>query len=168
MVPHISDILKNKSVAIVLLAAVDCAGDLSELKELYDEIGKIVAKPLKESENDESEEVAEEGGNDKTEESSHPICDACGHWVVKSIVQKDKARVEASYSNIFVNQLCDLIPAGSFADWAVFNRGAFVLVSLLETEIESVVKRVKEDLALLPKLEAEGKGIDLLKKVLDK
>lgn len=169
MVPHISDILKNKSVAIVLLAAVDCSGDLSELKELYDVIGKIVAKPLKEIESGENGEDDEEETKEKTEESSHPISDACGHWVIKSIVQKDKARIEAGHTNIFSSQLCSLITAGSFADWAVFNRGAFVLVSLLETEIDTVVKRIKEDLALLPKTsEAEGKGIDLLKKVLSK
>jgi len=174
MVPHVSDILINKSVAIVLLAAVECSGDLPELKQLYEEIAKIVAKPLKEIEsivinNLDSEENTEEKAN----ESSHPICDACGHWVIKSIIQKDKARMKEKNCVLFAEQLCSLISSGSFVDWALFNRGAFVLVSLLETEIKSVVTKVKSDLTLLPKsandeTDLKGKGIALLKEVLSK
>lgn len=174
MVPHITDILKNKSVAIVLLAAVECAGDSPELTLLFGEISKIIAKPIKEIEYEEGDD---DGPDDKSEgvvlETDHPVCDACGHWVIKSIVQKDKVRVSDGYTVIFSKQLCDLVPAGSFVDWAIYNRGAFVLVSLLETGIDSVIKRIKDDLSLLsktPNLDngENRKGIDLLQKVLDK
>lgn len=157
------EIILNKSTAVVLLAALEVAKDSPKAVALMEKIASVVGKPLK------SAELENEAG--ETEEvptTDHPVVDACGHWLVKSIIKQDKQRTESGCKKLFSTLLCDHVPAGCFTDWANENRGAFVLVSLLESGVESVVERVKEDLKFLDrtKKETHGKGFDILEKIL--
>ena len=174
MASHANDIMSNKSVAIVLLAAIDCSKDSPELINLFEKIAGVISKPIKTIETEVNIPVELDVGTKATAtDVGHPVCDACGHWVIKSIIQKDKARSKDGNKVIFSKIVCDLMSIGSFVDWATFNRGAFILVSLLETEIDSVRKRVEEDLNLLPEITrsqsiGNSKGFELLQNLINK
>jgi len=203
MMSHLDDIMRNKSVAIVLLAALECAPDSAELTDIFEKITSMVSKPLtteddeneeeeeekenkgkeeeknieeKEEENEEEEKPAEEENEKPTEVEAletkkekveHLVCDACGHWVVKNIVQRDKKRKEDGKETMFSQILCDSIPGSMFAEWATFNRGAFVLVALVECGIDPVKNKVVENLNLPASVaEDAGPGVKLLHKLL--
>jgi len=161
---NLEDVIKNKSASIVLLATLDVSYDSAHSHDILQKLVTLVKKPLK-SDKPSSDDPTKADTVDTTIE--HPICDACGHWVIKSIVQQDKIRIEKGSDVIFSKLLCEAIPTGSFADWTASNRSAFVLVSLLESGIESVTKRVKEDLNFI-RLDdiATSKGLEILKKLL--
>lgn len=158
------DIILNKSTAVVLLAALEVAKDSPKAIVLMEKIASIVGKPLKSLEREN-----EEGETEEVPTTAHPIVDACGHWLVKSIIKQDKQRKEHGCENLFSMILCDHVPTGCFTDWSTENRGAFVLVSLLESGIESVVSRVKADLKFLHQSKdnkENSKGFDILTKLL--
>lgn len=126
---HITEVLKNKSAAIVFLAMLDCTNDdTPEIKEIFEKTAKIISEPIQ--------------CKESTDSLNHPICDACGHWVIKSMVQQDKKRVCDDKNIIFSQILCETMPSSNFVEWSKFNRGAFVLVSLMETGIETVKKHI--------------------------
>lgn len=156
------DIMLNKSTAVVLLATMEVDKESSKIVPLMEKIASLVGKPLKSK-----DEQDENGKTVEVPSSDHPIIDACGHWLVKSIIKQDQIRKESGCENLFSSILCDHVPQGCFSDWSNENRGAFVLVSLLESGIESVVTRVKEDLKFMDKSRQEPtKGFELLSKLL--
>jgi len=160
MVSPIKDILRNKSAAIVLLAAIEVSKDLAESISLMETIVGLIKKPLKFHEAEPGDEESDASN------TSHPICDPCGHWVVKSLVQQDKIRIERGDSALFSKLVCHELAEGTLADWAGVNRGAFVVISLLETGIESVTAHVKEDLKFFKPPKEKSKGLEILTKLL--
>eukprot|EP00111_Clytia_hemisphaerica_P009198 TCONS_00027031-protein len=171
------DIMLNKSTVVVFLAALEVSKDSKQTTMLMEKVASIFAKPLKEKtdlENEsesEEEKEAEEGDVQKEEKgpkADHPVVDACGHWCLKSVIKQDKKRQENGYGTLFSTILCNHVTEGGFSDWATENRGAFVLVSLLESGIQSVTDRVKADLKFVEKdkLDKELKGIELLLKLI--
>merc|ERR1712013_645131 len=212
MVSHLDDILRNKSVAIVLLAAIECAPDCEELSEIFAKICEMLCAPLKmevevkpekkevkkarkeevkedeedEEDEDEDEEEGEEEEQEKMEEDEvedekkedvkteepltttieNLVCDACGHWVVKNIIQLDKKRKENNCETMFSSTLCDAVAPASLAEWATFNRGSFVLVALVECGVEGVKEKVVNNCNLPDAVkEDDTPGLKLLYKL---
>merc|ERR1712013_893688 len=199
MVSHLDDILRNKSVAIVLLAAIECAPDCEELSEIFAKICEMLCAPLKmevevkpekkevkkakkeevkeDEEDEEDEDEDEDEGEDekkedvKTEEPltttvENLVCDACGHWVVKNIIQLDKKRKENNCETMFSSTLCDAVAPASLAEWATFNRGSFVLVALVECGVEGVKEKVVNNCNLPDAVkEDDTPGLKLLYKL---
>lgn len=151
MVNNIKDILPNKRAAVVLLAALEVSFDLPESRQVLEAIIELLKTPF-----------------EADEQEGHPVADACGHWVVKNLIKQDKLRIDEGVKVLFSKLLCDAIPRGYFTEWAASGRGAFVIVSLLETGIESVVKRVKKDLKTWtrPNSEEHAKGLEVLEEAL--
>lgn len=178
MVSHLDDIMRNKSVAVVLLAAIECAPDSDELTEIFKKIVAMVTEPLKkvvnvekteEADEDEADEADEEAGESSASEvKEHLVCDACGHWVIKNIVIRDKKRKENGCSTMFSQMLCDSLPPSSIGEWATFNRGAFILVALVESEVDAVKDMVVNNLNLPENLkDDDGPGMKLLHKLVN-
>lgn len=164
LLTHVKDIISNKSASIVFLAALDVSGGMPKSESLLHKLAELAGKPFKVTDELEKEITTDLKPHDT---DSHPINDACGHWVIKNVIRQDKTRIENGNDVLFSKVLCDVVPEGCFADWASSNRGAFVLVSLLESEIDSVTSRVKEDLKFLEKDKLEeSKGLVILKKLL--
>jgi len=160
MTSHVTDIMKNKSAAIVLLAALECADDSDELKNIFEKIVDIVSEPLEKKESGDGIEASDTNGE-------HPVCHPCGHWVIKTLVQQDKKRAEAGKTTMFATLLIDALPASQLARWSSFNRGAFVLVSLIECGVEGVREKVVEHLDLPDTINDDAlPGLKLLHKIL--
>eukprot|EP00112_Aurelia_sp_Birch-Aquarium-sp1_P011297 Seg2376.2 transcript_id=Seg2376.2/GoldUCD/mRNA.D3Y31 product="Pumilio 3" protein_id=Seg2376.2/GoldUCD/D3Y31 len=145
-------LIKDKSDCQILLAAVEHSGEADSSVELMKRISKLASKPL----------------DSETNEEDHAITHACAHWVIKRIVQQDKARNEHDEENLFCKILLDIVPEGSLGDWVQYNRGAFVVASLLESGLEDIQNRVKNDLEYLSdKLKpGQTKGMDVVIKLL--
>ncbi|GIY30597.1 pumilio homolog 3 [Caerostris extrusa] len=59
------------------------------------------------------------------------------------IKQKASLKNDVEFSEVLIQTVPNMV----FKSWIECNRGAFLLVNLLETEIPAVVKRIKEELA---------------------
>ncbi|XP_014673454.1 PREDICTED: pumilio domain-containing protein KIAA0020 homolog [Priapulus caudatus] len=81
----------------------------------------------------------------KSAESFHIVEQASGHLVVKRLIQSDKERIEKGQPS-FCEMLLESLPEGCLKSWVSCNRGSFIVVALLETEIPSVVEKVKKEL----------------------
>jgi len=79
-------------------------------------------------------------------DSYHVIEHSQGHFVFKRILELDKANYsskEATLSQTLVEKLTD----ENFRSWIACNKGAFILVKMIETEIPIVVSRLKSILS---------------------
>ncbi|XP_047123683.1 pumilio homolog 3 isoform X2 [Hydra vulgaris] len=153
MSTYINKIVINKSAAIVLLAALEVSNDLPQYEKLLNEIAAMFG-----------------GSSKKNNENEELVTNECAHFVLKTIIKQDLQRIERDSKILFSNILCKAVPQGCFADWAVHNRGAFILVSLLETGIKAVITRVKEDMGFVKKNKNSelSKGCEILHKLLSK
>ncbi|XP_065657225.1 pumilio homolog 3 isoform X4 [Hydra vulgaris] len=153
MSTYIHKIVVNKSAAIVLLAALEVSNGLPQHEKLLNEIAAMFG-----------------GSSKKNNENEELVTNECAHFVLKTIIKQDLQRIERDSKILFSNILCKAVPQGCFADWAVHNRGAFILVSLLETGIKAVVTRVKEDMGFVKKNKNSelSKGCEILHKLLSK
>jgi len=169
MIPHLGDIMKNKSVAIVLLAVLECCDESPELISILEKIAIMISEPLRKLTTEENVSDNSEDKANITDNNDHPVCDACGHWVIKSIIKQDKTRKENNSQTTFSEILCNLISPSCFTEWATFNRGAFVLISLIETNIDSVKRMVVDNLTLPTNSQGgHSKGIQILKELITK
>ncbi|GIY60282.1 pumilio homolog 3, partial [Caerostris darwini] len=99
---------------------------------------------------------------------THPIeLDGISYVLKQLIVNKTKS--ESKNDVEFSEVLIQTVPNMVFKSWIECNRGAFLLVNLLETEIPAVVKRIKEELAGCKKYMSKKSyvGAAILKKKLD-
>ncbi|GFT47703.1 hypothetical protein NPIL_36371 [Nephila pilipes] len=98
----------------------------------------------------------------------HPIEHPGSHFMFKQLVIQDKE--ESNDGVKFSEVLIQTVPKLVFKSWMDCNRGAFLLISMLETELPSVVERIKEELTgcktYLSQKEYVGAKI-LLKKLKD-
>ncbi|PRD32724.1 UNVERIFIED_CONTAM: pum3, partial [Trichonephila clavipes] len=79
-----------------------------------------------------------------TENKKHAIENPGSHFMFKQLITRDK---EESNDNVkFSEVLIETVPKLVFKSWMDCNRGAFLLVGLLETELPTVVERIKQEL----------------------
>jgi len=85
--------------------------------------------------------------------------------MLKKIIQKDKERGEDTFSKIVL----DNFEVEGLEAWVTCNRGAFLFVNMLETEVAEVVKIVKEKLGTMEKTlkREKTKGAEVLTKKLN-
>ena len=135
----------------------------------WQKIVAMVCEPLKKvgDEEQKEEDLEEETAVvPTTKPKEHLVCDACGHWVIKNMVQQDKKRTESQFTTMFSQMLCNSISAGSIAEWATFNRGAFILVALIESGMDAVKDMVIKNLNLPASVkDDDGPGVKLLHKL---
>uniref|UniRef100_T1J1K3 PUM-HD domain-containing protein n=1 Tax=Strigamia maritima TaxID=126957 RepID=T1J1K3_STRMM len=79
--------------------------------------------------------------DDKT--SSHIIDNSIGHSFLKKLLKYDKMSRDKS-GDLFCEKLMSVIEPNNFFDWINCNRGTFIIISLIETGIESVVLKLKK------------------------
>lgn len=96
-------------------------------------------------------------------ESHHIVEHVAGHLLLKKLLQADKMRKQNNQIS-FAELLLEYLPEGALKSWLTCNRGAFIVVALLETENAKVVDEVKQHLKGCKKLLArqETKGAKIL------
>ncbi|KAI8509258.1 hypothetical protein Bbelb_131060 [Branchiostoma belcheri] len=108
-------------------------------------------------------------GRDGEESEMHLVEHPAGHLFLKRLLTWDKTQREAGQTEgFFAPALLSHLEPGAMASWAKVNRGAFVIVSLLDTGIPEVVKRVQKELepqkTMLKNIKVAGTDI-LVKKL---
>jgi len=143
----IQEILKNKSACMVLLASLEHSTGNASGQVILENICTLAAVKFEDD-----------------DDQGHIADDECGHWVLKKVIEQDKSRVKKDDSVLLSRLLCESIPDGYFAEWCNTNRRAFVLASLLETNIDEVVSRIKEDLKDISKsvTDTPSKGLTVV------
>lgn len=83
------------------------------------------------------------------------------HMVLKKLIQHDKTRQQPPH---FSQYLIDNVDEETIKGWLSCNRGAFLLVNMIETDIDSVKSAVNDKLKNLRKYlqKQKNKGADLL------
>jgi pumilio family protein 6 len=83
------------------------------------------------------------------------------HMTIKKLIQFDKLRSGPPY---FSQVLIDEVDSELVKEWIGCNRGAFVLVTMMETDIDSVKKVVTEKVKPFKKFlqKQTNKGADML------
>eukprot|EP00795_Rhopilema_esculentum_P004855 gene4855-21184_t len=149
---NVDSFINDKSDCQILLAALEHSLESVESLEVMTSIAKLASEPL-------DQEAGEE---------NHPAIHACAHWVIKRIIQQDKLRQERGEKNLFCKVLLDTVPENEYGKWVQYNRGAFVVASLLESGVEEVQMRVKKALQKVSDTLQPGKskGMDVVIKLL--
>ena len=113
---------------IFLKGALNCTGVSIE-----------ILKPLMERLSDIASEKFEIGGDNMVESAS-------GHMLLKKIITQDKIRKLEGIPTFSQMLLNDLGSKGTLECYLKCNRGAFILVTMIETNIPELQKSVKEAL----------------------
>eukprot|EP00058_Branchiostoma_floridae_P020525 XP_002606015.1 hypothetical protein BRAFLDRAFT_269781 [Branchiostoma floridae] len=152
---HTKDLVFDKAQSQVALATLEYAqGDKTAA---YEALSVLAAEDFMPQ------------GRDGDESQMHLVEHPAGHLFLKRLLTWDKNQREAGQTQGFfaLALLSDLEP-GAMASWAKVNRGAFVIVSLLDTGIPEVVKRVQKELepqkTMLKNIKVAGTDI-LVKKL---
>jgi len=170
MTTNISDVIRNKSASQVLIAAMNLSSSAPEASSnLIESIAGIASQPFDEAIGEMPPD--EDQTTPDTEQTGHPVCDECGHLALRRLLRQDKQRVERGEKTL-TSAICDAVRAGGFVEWAQSNRGAFVLVSLLESGVTEGEGRVRGEFEGRPLPEeagdeAQAKGIRLLRGLLE-
>lgn len=144
--------LKDSSNCLVLAAILKfCVG--KELLTAFKAVASVIGHSM-----DEDLKNALSSSGDKIQ---HWVEQSAVHMVVKKLIQFDKLRTEPPY---FSQVLIDEVDPDEVKGWVSCNRGAFILVNMLETEISSVKKAVTEKLQGIRKYigKQSNKGADIL------
>lgn len=144
--------LKDSSNCQVLASILKfCVG--KELQEAFKAVASVVCNPL-----DQDLRNAFSSANEKVQSW---VEQSAVHMVLKKLVQFDKLRTQPPY---FSQALIDEVDTDEIKTWISCNRGSFLLVNMLETEIESVKTVVEEKLKNLRKFlqKQTNKGADIL------
>lgn len=104
------------------------------------------------------------------EEEDHVFKSASGHFAIKQLIQLDKKRREKGSDFLFSPLLMARIDPETLFNMCQINRGAFVVVSLLECSVSEVCEEVEQSLKpYLKKLKTiENKGVAIVIKLLNK
>lgn len=144
--------LKDNSVCLVLASVLKfCVGD--ELQPAFKAIASVIGNPL-----DQDLRNAFSSGTEKVQ---YWVEQSAVHMVMKQLIQFDKLRTQPPY---FSQAVIDEVDQDEIKGWLSCNRGAFLLVNMLETDIDSVKQAVVEKLKNLRKFltKQSNKGADIL------
>lgn len=145
--------LTDNSNCLVLGAILKFCEGASDLSAAFNAVASIVGKQL--------DEETKNAFNSDKEKVTYWVEQSAIHMTLKKLIQYDKQRAQAPYiSQALIDEVEDEVLKG----WIGCNRGAFLLVNMLETEkdeiIHSVSERLKEYRKLIQK--QKHKGADLL------
>ncbi|XP_078658455.1 pumilio homolog 3-like [Branchiostoma floridae x Branchiostoma belcheri] len=152
---HTKDLVFDKAQSQVALATLEYAyGDKTAA---YEALSLLAAEDFMPQ------------GRDGEESEMHLVEHPAGHLFLKRLLTWDKTQREAGQTEgFFAPALLSHLEPGAMASWAKVNRGAFVIVSLLDTGIPEVVKRVQKELepqkTMLKNIKVAGTDI-LVKKL---
>lgn len=144
--------LKDSSNCQVLASIlIHCVG--KELQDAFKAIASVVANPL-----DQDLKNAFSSANEKVQ---CWVEQSAVHMVMKKLIQFDKLRTQPPH---FSQALIDEIDTDEIKTWLSCNRGSFLLVNMLETEIPSVKAVLVDKLKNLRKFlqKQNNKGADIL------
>ncbi|KAK4011914.1 pumilio homolog 3 [Daphnia magna] len=150
--------LKDSKNCLVLGSILKfCVGN--ELQTAFKAIASVIGNPL---DQDLRNAFSSDG-----EKVQHWVEQSAVHMVVKKLVQFDKLRTQPPY---FSQAIIDEVDAEEIKGWLSCNRAAFLLVNLVETEIDSVTQAVLEKLKNLRKFlqKQTNKGANILDSKLSK
>eukprot|EP00794_Sanderia_malayensis_P008276 gene8276-9160_t len=149
---NIENIIKDKSQCQILLAAMEHSKESKVSSDVMNSIIELMAMDIDEFENSED----------------HVVFHPCAHWVIKKIIQQDKERLEKEEDNLFSELLVISVDGNTYGNWVQYNRGAFVVASLLESGIDDVIMPIKQSLLLQPShlKQGQSKGMDIVMKLL--
>ncbi len=101
-------------------------------------------------------------------EEPNLVEDAATHLMLKRIIAQDKARHERDVK-LFSDCLLEALDEDALESWVSCNRGAFLLVAMMETDVERVQKEVKNKVKKFTKTLAKekNKGAEVLRKKLE-
>ncbi|XP_057379723.1 pumilio homolog 3-like [Daphnia carinata] len=150
--------LKDSKNCLVLGSILKfCVGN--ELQTAFKAVASVIGNPL---DQDLRNAFSSDG-----EKVQHWVEQSAVHMVVKKLVQFDKFRTQPPY---FSQAIIDEVDAEEIKGWLSCNRAAFLLVNMVETEIDSVTQAVLEKLKNLRKFlqKQTNKGANILDSKLSK
>lgn len=144
--------LSNSSISMVTLAILK-AGDGEKLKAAYEAIGDYIIDP---------ESVIKE------DEKEYKVVEYSGlHMMLKKLIQNDKTLIEKEKTT-FGEVLIEKLDSEVVKQWIEFNRGCFLLITLIENSSEStandLITKLKPIAKTLKTKKTPGASI-LLKKL---
>ena len=124
---NINELLKDDSkCSIFVKAALNCTGVSNEnVKPLLEKLSDIASEKF-------------EVGSDNFVES------AAGHMLLKKVIAHDKVRYAEGLETFSQKLLCKLKEKKTMESYIKCNRGAFVLVTMIQTDISDLRKSVKD------------------------
>ena len=144
--------LKESSKCLLLAPILKyCVGE--ELLTAFKSIASVVCQPL--------DQDIRNMFSSENEKVQHWAEQSAVHMVLKKLIQYDKQRKDPPYFSL---ALIDHLDKEVLMGWLGCNRGAFLLVNMLETELEPVKKAVTEKVKPVRKFlqKQKNKGADLL------
>ncbi|XP_078050252.1 pumilio and CPL domain-containing protein penguin [Augochlora pura] len=130
VVENIGTWLSNSSIAMVALAVLN-AGAGEKLKLAFESIASYITDP---------------NSKIKEEDTEHKIVEHSGlHMMLKKLIQNDK-KVRENNDTTFGEVLINHLEVNVIEEWIEFNRGCFLLVFLLENEVESLTNTLRSKL----------------------
>lgn len=145
--------LKDSRRCLLLTPILKFCVGAEALKAAFEAIASIVGQPL---DQDTRNMFSSDG-----EVVQHWVEQSAVHMVLKKLVQFDKMRAQPPY---FSQVLIDQADSEVIKQWLSCNRASFLLVNMLETNIESVKAAVADRVKNLRKYlqKQNNKGADLL------
>ncbi|XP_046852007.1 pumilio homolog 3-like [Xenia sp. Carnegie-2017] len=150
---NVKRLLFDKALSQFFVAIIHNAGD--EVETAMKSAVKLASKEL---------------DVDNDSEEDHVFKSASGHFAIKQLIQLDKKRIENDSKVLFSPLLMTRTDPEMLFNMCLFNRGAFLVVSLLECSVPEVQKEVKQSLMpYVQKLKTvENTGVKIVMKLLKK
>lgn len=146
--------LKDNRNCIVLAAILKFCPGAKELAAAFKAIASIVCQPL--------DQDARNAFSSEGEKIQHWVEQPAVHMILKQLIKQDKLRSEPPYFSLALLEALD--DPEEVKGWLSCNRGSFLFVNMLETELDSVKSAVTEKVSSLRKFmqKQNNKGADIL------
>ncbi|EFX87453.1 hypothetical protein DAPPUDRAFT_43721 [Daphnia pulex] len=144
--------LKDSKNCLVLGSILKfCVGE--ELQAAFKAVASVIGNPL--------DQDLRNAFSSSGEKVQYWVEQSAVHMTVKKLIQFDKLRTQPPY---FSQAIIDEVDSDEIKGWLSCNRGSFLLVGMVETEIDSVIQAVLEKLKNLRKFlqKQTNKGSDIL------
>lgn len=144
--------LKDSKNCLVLGSILKfCVGE--ELQAAFKAVASVIGNPL--------DQDLRNAFSSNGEKVQYWVEQSAVHMTIKKLIQFDKLRTQPPY---FSQAIIDEVDSDEIKGWLSCNRGSFVLVLMVETEINSVIQAVLEKLKNLRKFlqKQTNKGADIL------
>lgn len=144
--------LKDSKNCLVLGSILKfCVGE--ELQAAFKAVASVIGNPL--------DQDLRNAFSSNGEKVQYWVEQSAVHMTIKKLIQFDKLRTQPPY---FSQAIIDEVDSDEIKGWLSCNRGSFLLVLMVETEINSVIQAVLEKLKNLRKFlqKQTNKGADIL------
>ncbi|XP_033095268.1 pumilio homolog 3-like [Anneissia japonica] len=145
---HARELVRNKQTCLLVTAIFQNA--VGDKKLAMEAICNLASEDLVAIDRDSTNSL------DKMHIVEHPA----GHIVLKKLIQQDKETQNSDFSEMLVEK----VGTEKIATWSTINRGAFILVCLLDCGSDSVKTNIKEAMTPMMKVlqKADFKGAQVL------